>query len=837
MSFICQDPRTEAALRVWFGTRDILLPQFFFWSPGTQLQKSLAGLLRSLLYQILDQKPALASYVSPIQHRLMIPTWTEQRLCATLQHLLSDGLEGCCLCIFIDGLDEFHGSWITLLDLIRDLGQTTRVKFCLSSRPHRSFRDGLSSAAMLKLQDLTGPDIRRYVYDLLQQAHSEASQVSTSLSRLESTADTILQKAEGVFLWVHLAVRDQIEGIKDGDTTEQLKERLELLPEEMEGLYGHILRGIDKVYRREVAQYFHLLLHFGGSPLFEIAGAVHSRIDDILLFSADISVGAIRHHCSWVGERLFTTSKGFLEIRETSSRNEWQEAVTKPSLRMCVPLEVHKILEKLPLEQRNDLLEITFHQVHCWVNFLHRTAIEFFEDNEQGKDFLREYAPVNPHHRVLWTKVAHVYQMVIPLRVTDESRHTQDSIVKIIHAVYITERDTGVAQPALMDLLNRSITMLCQRSPGQPSNLHWCRAWGFPVRFASSDTSSDSLLHIEPSFPMSVPRTQRNDEPPNDGILTPYPVDLLGFAAWCGVHKYVEHSLDSQLGLQDFRTADYLLSCAVNGLGLRNMGVPWHLNLIKALLNRRVDPNKKTFSSTVWGSFLRRLHDWCQGTRLGRRDMDFKLHEERGDIELQALNGFKLSSKAWGDTARAFLQNGAHVNEKIWYIAGSSFYEGRELVVNSGPVTLYSYAICLHLSALSVLQHCFAYSSAFSEMADICSASGASYHSECIALSLRVARRGECDWVEMKLSKQQKGQFLHFLEQLLTAPAETSNNDRCDAFELGIEEIYREYDMQQQNDIDCRSHGSHNSAPDIHIVGTEGPSRSAHNSQTEDYNQ
>ena len=207
MNFICHDPRTEAALKIWSGTDEIFRPNFFFWSPGSHLQKSLAGLLRSLIYQILDRfpdlMPILAESSGPFQHGLrQFPTWTEQRLRATLQNVLSVGLKQCRLCIFIDGLDEFHGDHITLLNLISSFREVTKVKFCLSSRPYSPFKRELGSSPMLKLQDLTEPDIRRYVSDKLEGGPFKAPWVSYFLFKIKDPVDTIVQKAEGVFLWV-----------------------------------------------------------------------------------------------------------------------------------------------------------------------------------------------------------------------------------------------------------------------------------------------------------------------------------------------------------------------------------------------------------------------------------------------------------------------------------------------------------------------------------------------------------------------------------------------------------------------------------------------------------
>ena len=54
MRFIQDDDRTTTHLRTWAGHKTILTANCFFWNPGTKLQKSQAGMLRSLLYGLLQ---------------------------------------------------------------------------------------------------------------------------------------------------------------------------------------------------------------------------------------------------------------------------------------------------------------------------------------------------------------------------------------------------------------------------------------------------------------------------------------------------------------------------------------------------------------------------------------------------------------------------------------------------------------------------------------------------------------------------------------------------------------------------------------------------------------
>lgn len=67
MNYIRGDSRKEASLQEWHPDRQLLTPSFFFWAAGSPLQRSVLGLLRSLIYQIIANCPDLLTYckVSP----------------------------------------------------------------------------------------------------------------------------------------------------------------------------------------------------------------------------------------------------------------------------------------------------------------------------------------------------------------------------------------------------------------------------------------------------------------------------------------------------------------------------------------------------------------------------------------------------------------------------------------------------------------------------------------------------------------------------------------------------------------------------------------------------
>lgn len=53
MNYVCQSDRRFQLLKDWCTGRQLLTPTYFFWAAGSSQQKSVEGLLRSLVYQLL----------------------------------------------------------------------------------------------------------------------------------------------------------------------------------------------------------------------------------------------------------------------------------------------------------------------------------------------------------------------------------------------------------------------------------------------------------------------------------------------------------------------------------------------------------------------------------------------------------------------------------------------------------------------------------------------------------------------------------------------------------------------------------------------------------------
>jgi NACHT domain len=140
MKFIYTHPQTGESLKAWGDDKIVSTYAFFFWNSGSELQMSQEGLLRSLLIQIFNEMPHLVDI--GFQHRLeawtISPpsdnTWSWMELVEAFNRVLKELTKSRKVVLFIDGLDEFDGSHIKLVELIRVI-LSPNVKACVSSRP------------------------------------------------------------------------------------------------------------------------------------------------------------------------------------------------------------------------------------------------------------------------------------------------------------------------------------------------------------------------------------------------------------------------------------------------------------------------------------------------------------------------------------------------------------------------------------------------------------------------------------------------------------------------------------------------------------------------------
>jgi hypothetical protein len=368
MKYIKDSSQTKAFLASWGGNVPLYISTFFFWRSGTPEQRSQIGLLRVLLSNILSEQPKLIREILPAQWTLryeaavnhsQIPfddSWSLPTLMKAFEALAKQTTIPLRLCLFIDGLDEFEQrgySHETIAIWLRDITKSGDIKVCVSSRPLVMFSNVFEGSSSLRLQDLTREDINHFVSDTL---HKNARFESLALKERSATADLeseIVEKADGVFLWVAIVVKSLLEGLQYRDSILDLQKRLRRLPSDLEALYGYMFEQIDPVYKESAAEIFQI-------------------------------VRAAREHRVWIGREsepglpltniaLSLATKRNLELDDLSQLSEHQIRTMSEDMEIRLRVRCAGLVECSGPGRPEDPWST--------VSYLHATARDFIEDN------------------------------------------------------------------------------------------------------------------------------------------------------------------------------------------------------------------------------------------------------------------------------------------------------------------------------------------------------------------------------------------------------------------------------------------------------------------------
>lgn len=562
MKYIDQDPRTMEFLEEWASPMPLARASFYFWNPGTSMQKSQLGLLRSLLYEILLKRPSLIPKVLPSHwqsgsaHGWSSFSWTLSGLLSALK-VLSEEEFKTNFCFLIDGLDEFDGDHQNLVDLLSRITSTGNIKILASSRPWLVFQDAFKNCPKLILQDLTRNDIQIFAHDSLYNHPRFSRLLSLEPERAPMLVTDIVNKASGVFLWVYLVVRSLMEGLTNADRMSDLQRRLEGLPADLEQYFLHILTSLDQFYLQQASQLFRFALE-ARKPLLVLTYSYLEESDGDHILTREIKPLSKEEEitrCEEFERRLNSRCKGLLECRKRQACDEY-----------------------------SDTRGVIAEQINFEVDFLHRTVRDFlstptvqvqlvipdtseFNANMmlarafvlQMKE-LRRASHVESNFQALWTLVNDMLYHI---------RRVGDNVPPLAQISLLDEMDRVAAH-------FRKIAIIKNRCKPEA---HWVNT-GYRFGF-------------EPAW--------------NNDFLT-----------LCIQHNlisYVDHKLRGKPSLT--RTGRPFLSFAITGLRVLegNWGahpVPLdevqysfpRVEMIRLLLERGADPNAMDEDKTIWHHYL-----------------------------------------------------------------------------------------------------------------------------------------------------------------------------------------------------------------------------------------
>ncbi|KAI7311436.1 hypothetical protein KC315_g12316 [Hortaea werneckii] len=250
MAHIFHNPKTANYLEKWSCGGRFHILSFFFWRPGSALQKSICGLLRSLIMQLADEVPDVAPAILGGLHLRpgRMPTWSERGLTDALRLALT-AAKDVYLFFLLDGLDEFDGPYGELVDLIFEMKDSKNVKFCVSSRREAGLANRLCRFDHLSMEDLNYDAIRTFAREKL-----------FPVTDGKALSQEIARRSQGVFLWAVLTTQSLIHGALDfSEDVDMLHRRLYSTPDEMTKLFGQILASVDRVHKEQLYTWIRLL--------------------------------------------------------------------------------------------------------------------------------------------------------------------------------------------------------------------------------------------------------------------------------------------------------------------------------------------------------------------------------------------------------------------------------------------------------------------------------------------------------------------------------------------------------------------------------------------------
>ncbi|KAF4340530.1 hypothetical protein FBEOM_5568 [Fusarium beomiforme] len=481
--YLSQHPVALYHLRRWGGKKRVNTAGFFFWTSGSRQQRSQTGLLRYLLHQLLSSGPELIEKAFPdLWGRLRQMTtkervnfaleWTVPDLQTAFHSLLDAALPSMNICLFIDGLDEFDGDHVQIINFFKDL--TARhdgksLKLCLSSRPWDVFEKAFEkSVPNTKLQDLSYDDMYRYATDTLKANDQIRRLMRHNQDSTHSLITMVIDKANGVFLWVRLAVERMLVAFQKNSQFEVLKTTLNELPTELDDLFEKLLFQnqtssevmqtatlFQLMHAREIVADFIKDESSNSLTVWELAFALFKE-DDTLALGREV-IEATEEEI----QKLCGTTVQYIQARFSRLLNVH---VAGPVGNMRVP----------KFEDRKSGIATLI--TTSKVIYIHRTVRDWLMEGGAGKRLeALQSSDFDPHLRLLRS---YVLRLKYPLEEIEHHRRLDewypDIALAMTHARYIINDPQGL-QRKFLNEMDKTLSWLWLEKPSDPYD-HWAKS-------------------------------------------------------------------------------------------------------------------------------------------------------------------------------------------------------------------------------------------------------------------------------------------------------------------------------------------------------------------------
>ena len=368
MEYFTRNKELQARLRQGINDKWTVVHHFFFdFDVNNDRRNDVEGFIRSLLYQLTEELEAADLRGVEPEHGWSLRTLKE-RLTTIIKQRSNP------ICILLDGLDEYQGDQWELASFLQETA-SSRVKLCVASRPHHVFTSTFEQIPTIKMQDLNFRAIDEMVTLTIQRDMASSGYKRKEVVEL---ANGISAKAQGVFLWARFAIEELRDGWSERLDLKGLKKRLEIVPEELGGIYARIFKKL-RPDQRQLAAYMLQLVCYSKRTLTlrELYAATAHAADGKSPLDSQIST----HDIQDFEQRILAVTGGVLKVFWAHGPDESED---------------------------DDYAEMP--KGETFVNVIHRTVRTYLE-NENSKDssgwfqILGTAHEGSLHAQVLWLRV------------------------------------------------------------------------------------------------------------------------------------------------------------------------------------------------------------------------------------------------------------------------------------------------------------------------------------------------------------------------------------------------------------------------------------------------
>jgi len=324
---------------------------------------------------------------------------------------------------------------------------------------------------------LTSSDIAEYASQQLRDSFelAYADDSPTSYSKiLKSLTDTVVAKAEGVFLWVTLVVKDLKSGVEAYARDDELELRLDSLPQGIDDLYTAMFAKIPPKDVTSAVHYLETLsraLYYVGSmDLYEF-----SFIDEDPKISMErpfqiVSIEDRITACRKIKGRVLSRTRNLVEFIN-SDKFDGPNSINWIS-------DEEDSSSSEPEGQSSKAFEIgQYPLLQTKVTFVHRTLQEYMEKEKRWKSIVQRADKnilVNPYLSLMGCTISECKTTQSGRKLSDKEPMDSDrlpNLNKIMNYAYLSEVDTNTSQSACLQSMAAHFSK-------QFSN--WTEFWGLP---------------------------------------------------------------------------------------------------------------------------------------------------------------------------------------------------------------------------------------------------------------------------------------------------------------------------------------------------------------------